>query len=815
MHTIFVRFLVLIILPAIAVISYLFFTSSFGLPVADGVLKVQGISDEVRISRDENGAVYIKANTDDDVFFGMGLAHAQDRLWQLELQRKLAQGRMSELFGEGTVGVDAQMRTLGLYQSAQSAWNVLSPEAKSSLTAYSNGVNSWLKNTVSLPPEFDIIGITPEPWTELDSLAWSKVFALSLSNSMWSELTRFFAEPYLTAEQSAQLFSGYPKQAPVTVTQSTTDAYSEKSLDTLTAMVELQQEFQQRFKIGGQFVGSNAWAVSGKLTDDGQAILAGDPHLGIQVPSIWYMANLEGGKINASGMTIVGLPVIIFGRNQHLTWGGTNMMADVQDLYFEQVNSTNAKQYRHNDQWLEFETRKEFIKVRPESPLFLREPNIPVEVMVRTSVHGPVISDAFGVSDQPVALRWTALDKDDTTYESFFRLNYASDWDSFKGALSHHVAPTLNILYADNQGNIGYLGAGRVPIRAKGNGVTPVVGGNGDYEWTGSVPVAHWPQSYNPEQGYIISANNKVVDDSYAYHISYDWAPPARANRIEQLIKQGLKTDQTLSMAYMQKMQGDTVSFGATGLHKLLKAAPMKTEDQKEAQQFVAQWDGDMALGSQGASIFYGWARHLRRVLFGGTLSAPFGRERQNQALSSAFANTTYDQVAAALTDGSAQWCDDINTDKVENCDSAMRVALNDAIKELSDLAGSDMDDWEWGELHTTVYSHKPFSEVNLLRGFFERRVASGGGPNTINVATANFVESRGFEQRFGAGFRQIISLGSKGVKHVYMNSTGQSGNVFSEHYDDMVEPFSQVEFIDLTKAKIGTETLVLKSHSK
>ena len=787
------------------VIGYTFFTMNFGLSKVQGALNVNGIAGDISLSRDDNGAVYVKADSDDDVFFGIGFAHAQDRLWQLELQRRISQGRLSEVFGVSSVKIDAQIRTLGLYESAQSAWDALSPQAKSSLTAYSAGINAWIKAADSLPLEFDMLDVTPEPWTEIDSLAWSKVFALNLSNSMWSEISQFFARSYLDDAQKAELFAGSLDGEAVTVV--TTEA---KTIEALSAMVQLQDEFEQQLKIGGEFVGSNAWAISGKLTEDGNAILVNDPHVGIQIPSIWYMANLIGNKINASGMTIVGLPVIIFGRNQQIAWGGTNMMADVQDLYFEQINSTDVNLYMDKGNWRKFESEKQYIKVRPKFPVMLREAIKPVEVVVRKTVRGPVISDVFGLSDQPVTLRWTALDDNDTTYESFFRLNYASDWGTFKSALKSHMAPTLNFLYSDKQGNIGYMGAGNIPVRAKGDGQLPVVGNTGEYQWTGYIPFADWAQSYNPEKGYIVSANNKMVDDDYPYHISNDWAPADRANRIEQLIKQGLETDKTLSLDYMQNMQGDTVSFGSAGLVSLLKSAPMVTEKQKEAQQYIASWDGDMAADNQGASIFYSWSRYLRVVLFADNLEAPFGRTQHSGLLSDVYMNTTYNQIAAALTPGGAQWCDNTKTVAVENCEWAMQKALDMAIGQLSKLVGSDMDDWAWGEIHTTVYRHKPFSEVNVLKSLYERRVASGGGPNTINVGTASYVESEGFEQSFGAGFRQIMSLGQQDVTHRYMNSTGQSGNMFSQHYDDMVEPFSDVHYIDLKDARISTE-LVLK----
>jgi len=793
------------------VIGYYSSTMSFGLPQISGSIHVDGIASDVQISRDQHAAVYIKGNSDNDVFFGIGFAHAQDRLWQLELQRRVSQGRLSEVFGVSSVSIDAQMRTLDLYQSSLSAWEALSPQAQASLTAYSEGINEFLKTTDSLPLEFSAFDIIPEPWTELDSLAWTKVFALNLSSHMWNDITRFLAKPYLTHAQGAELFTGYPKDGPVTVAM-TIESSETTPVETLTALVELQDELEKNFKIGGEFVGSNAWVISRKLTDNKQAILANDPHVGIQMPSLWYMAKLKGSQINASGMTLVGLPVIIFGRNQKISWGGTNMIVDAHDFYFEEVNANNAKQYLNNGQWLEFDAQKHYIKVRPEFPLMLKEAIKPVEVVVRKTVRGPVVSDVFGLSDQPVVLRWTALDQNDTSYESFFRLNYANDWAEFKSALGYHGAPALNFLYADKLGNIGFLGAGKIPIRAKGQGQVPVIGNVNEYEWTGYVPLADWPQSYNPERGYIVSANNKVVSDDYPHHISYDWALPDRAARIEQLISQELDANNSLSLDYMKIIQNDTVSYGAASLLSLLQSTPTVSKQQKLAQEYLVKWDGDMAASSQGASIFYNWARHLRVVLFKDELSAPFGRTRQDGRLRQSYMGTSYNQIEAALTPGGAQWCDDIRTKVQENCQWAIQQALDLAIKELSKLAGSNMDNWSWGNIHSTVYNHAPFSEINLLKPFFERRITSGGGPNTVNVSSSKFVESEGFEQDFGAGFRQIISFGTQDIDHLYMNSTGQSGNVFSKHYDDMVELLRDGRYVELNKGIIEVE-LLLKAN--
>lgn len=799
------RLFLLAAIPIGFAIAYFYQVLNFWRPQTDSVIYEVDTTDNVHINRDQYGTVYIEAKSDDDTFFALGFVHAQDRLWQLELQRRTAKGRLSELFGIQSANFDAQLRTLQFYRAAESAWTVLSDEAKQSLTQYTAGINHWINNANSLPIEFSLLGITPEPWTELDSLAWSKVFALNLSQSMWDEITLYLASPYLNKQQRAELFPDYPSAAPVTVSNDELD-----DRETFLSMLNLQQEMQKRLKIGGKYVGSNAWAISGKLTESGHAISANDPHLGLQIPSIWYAASLKGHKINASGMTLVGFPIIVFGHNQAISWGGTNMMADTQDLYFEQVNGDNANQYQNDNEWVDFTTTKEYIQVRGDFPSVLKNPIKPIELNIRSTTRGPIINDTFGIVNQPVSLRWTGLDKEDTTYEALYRLNYATDWDSFRDALKYHVSPTLNFVYSDQSGNIGYQAAGKIPVRGTGKGAVTLTGSEKKNQWQGFIPFSQLPYSFNPKKGYIISANNKIVGDEYPYHLSSNWAPPARASRIQQLIQQALKQNKTLSLEFMKHIQADTTSYGAIALTEVLASAPMKTAKQITAQKYVKQWQHDMHADSQGATIFYTWTKNLRAVLFSDELTAPYGQRRSQGIIESAYKNTTYNQIASSLTSGAAQWCDNVMTVEVETCTWAMQRSLNLTIKELTKLRGNDMEDWKWGNIHETVYTHTPFSQVNILNRLFERRIANGGGPNTVNVATANFVSSRGYEQGFGAGFRQVVHHLPTGIEYEFMNSTGQSGNIFSEHYDDMIEAFRNVEYIKMHTSNIQSK-LILK----
>lgn len=779
------RFLLFVVIPVSAALIGCFIYLRRSLPIADGRVIKAGVSQRVELTRDENGVAVVNAQTDRDAFFAIGFAHAQDRMWQLELQRRTAAGRLSEIFGRSAVPQDAWLRALGLYEAAEQSWSKLSPEARASLTAYAAGINAWLAQDHVLPPEFIALDVRPEPWREVDSLAWSKIFALNLSNNMWNEAANLIASQYLSKEQMVDLL-GY--------SQSELSAAAPRGVMTeqvAARLLAFSERLESELKIGGRYVGSNAWVVSGRLMHGGQAALANDPHLQVQMPSPWYVARLKGDRLNVSGMMLVGLPIVIFGQNGDVAWGGTNLMADVQDLYIEQPNPADPTQYKRGDGWASFEVRSETINIRPDFPASLRAPVEPVKVQFRRTLDGPVISDIIDTFDQPVALKWTALDPDDASYESFLRVNYAHDWETFKDSFQTYVAPALHMVYADKANNIGSLGIGRIPVRSKGEGRLPVPAWTNEYRWTGYIPFKDWPQRFNPEEGYIVSANNRPIGPDYAYFISADWAPPNRARRIEQLLQEKVSRGQPISLDYIGQMQGDTVDLSVRGLLDYLKHVPSNGAEQQKALGYLQNWDGNMVRDSQGAAIFFVWARHLREGLFWTTLKDSWNKERQSAEMARMVSETSYDQVLHALTEQPSTWCGGAGA----SCAPQLSRSLDAAISELKKLRGSDMDSWRWGDIHRTFYAHMPFSSVRWLASVFERKLPNGGSPDTINVANAIYKRAEGYDQTLSAGFRQIIQVGGPSTRHMYMNSTGQSGNVLSAHYDDMVEPFRDVQY--------------------
>jgi penicillin amidase len=770
------KFFIVIGLPVALVLvgAYSYFKA--GLPEKDVSISLPGMKMSARIHRNDMGVPTVDAKTDNDVFFSMGYLHAEDRMWQLEIQRRMGQGRLSEILGSESLRRDIWIRTLDLVGSAKSSWANLSPAAQASLMAYSDGINAWLSTNPRLPPEFAMLNVDPEPWTPIDSLVWMKIFSLNLSRNFNDEIAQYLAKPLLSQRELMTFFEGLDTNpAPI---QPVSSISTKDFLD----LSRLQTSFKADLRMGAYFVGSNAWVVSGSLTKDGSAILANDPHLGMEIPSLWYPVVQNGSALKSRGMSLVGTPIVIFGQNNKIAWGGTSMMADVQDIYLEELSATDPKKYRVNDGWENFTTRPEVIKVRAKFPYFLRRPLDPVKIEARNSRHGPIISDVVNSTGRVMALRWTGLDKADRTYESLLRLNYASDWSSFKQALSLYVSPALNMLYADQKGNIGYLGIGKVPVRAAGKGDVPVPGTTDDFIWTGYIPVAELPQIYNPERGYIVSANNDMTEPGYHRFLTGSWAPPDRALRIAELLEQA-KAVGNISALAMGKIQLDVVSMPARRMVRLLKHLPVDT-------QFLIDWHGQMSQESQAATIFNVWVRHLRKRLFDSRLKIDWSRRGQEEYIRSLSERVSLDDLYSAVHNKESPWCQQDGKSSLPDCRTVILQSFDDALDELEKFRGSDMRQWTWGSVHALHYEHVPLTKAGLLGKMFDRRISTGGTPDTVNVANLDFRMGEGYVQTFGANFRQIIQLGPNRADHLFMNSTGSSGNVFSKHYSDMVEPF-------------------------
>lgn len=796
-HPILFRFIAFLLLPLLLLISAFFFYLNKSLPSTHETLIVEGVGASVEIIRDSNHIPHIFASSDQDAFFGLGFAHAQDRMWQMEYSRRFGQGRLAEIVGVQALQSDKFMRTLGLYGSAKEAWNSLSVVTQNNLSAYSAGINAWLKSQTVLPIEFILLGVSPESWKPEDSLLQVKLMALDLGQNFSSELIFDLLIKELGLEKAVQLMSGY------SVDDITTREASQKlEALMLKQLISVENQIRGRKAGSSDSIGSNAWVISGKHSDSGMPILAADPHLLNQIPSVWYLAEIQGNEIHVTGATVPGVPFVIIGRNSKIAWGETNLTADVQDLFVERINPLNDNEYELNGNWLEMDIQIERINVKTNFPAFLNDPIPSLEWPVRRTRHGPLISDVLGQYGYPVALQWTALDSNDTTMESLRRINYATDWHTFKSSISMHIAPALNYIYADITGNIAYKAAGKIPVRRDGSGKLPVPGWNELFDWDGYIPFDILPSTLNPVSGVIINSNNKVHGPDYPYVISNNWSPPYRADRIAQLIN-SLTRNKKISAADFSNLQGDTFSLQTKRPIKFLKHLQPSTEKQAQALELIAAWDGNVTKASEAAAIYQSWLRNFNRRIIADDLRGGVLHEKRGDLLQD-FVDQLHPVFIDNLLDPSRQdhvhWCDQNHTDILESCAALALIALDDAISELERFAGANA---AWGDVHKAHYRHNIFSNIQLLDVIFDRNIASSGDGFTVNVAGWSYSKDKGYRQVIGPTYRQVIDLGNWD-RSGFINNTGQSGNILSKHYDDFIELHGHMKLLPMSFGRDG-----------
>lgn len=811
MNPLLLRFTIFIIAPLLTAMAGVYLHFKKSLPVQNDLHHVIGITHETQVLRDKWGVPHISAVTDEDAFFTMGYVHAQDRLWQMEVQRRIASGRLSEIFGEASLDADKVMRTLGFYRLAKADFPLLSSEAQASLNAYAAGVNAWItKKDTALPIEFSILGIEPEPWVPQDSLAWLKIIAWNLSSNYANEINRLLLSQALGASRVNALYmleNQTEHQA-----QEKQDVLSVGSLTTaLESLGSLTENLRQQLNTQGYNIGSNAWVVSGKHTRSGLPILANDPHVQTQIPAIFYLANIKGKLINVTGATFPGLPFVLFGKNENIAWGGTTIAVDAQDLYIERVNPENPNQYFYDGQLQNMEIIEEKILVKATFPGFLHPANAPQVWSARKTIHGPVLSDALdNPSNQVISLRWPALDSGDVTYEALLHLNYAKDWFDFKQALAQANSPTLAFAYADKQDNIGVVVSGKIPKRKRGDGTVPNFGWDSKNDWQGYLEFEQNPQYFNPESGYLVLANHKFMGEEYPHFITNDWPSSHRATRINSLLQEIIATKKEgLTSEDMQRIQGDYQSLAAGELLPYLLKTNTGNDREREALSYLKDWNGHFALDSVAATIFETWFIRFREVLLLDDLQGDLLNLERTNYLKDVVYEVPIEFFRKVLEQDDAEWCDDQNTSKPDSCKIILQKAFALSLDDLKKLYGSNMNNWHWGRAHKTHYTHTPFSKVNLLDVIFDERIESVGDNYSVNLGESLFSTTNGFEQYVGPIYRQIIDLGNS-KKDFFVVTPGQSGNVFSQHYSDTMELHRDMSYMNMT---LGAEDV--KSDGK
>ena len=731
------------------------------LPDYEGELTIPGLTDQVEIIRDAFAMPHIYARSEKDAFFALGYCMAQDRLFQMDMIRRAARGKLSEILGPDLVPVDKFFRTVTAGRSIESIAAAYTNETLAACKAYAQGVNYFMENhSGPLPIEFSILGYKPGPWRFSDAAAVHYYMAWDLNSAFAIEMLHAAVIEKVGEKMARDLFPEYPTGYPTIIPG------DRASLDFIKSMT------MARETLGTEGGGaSNNWVVAGNKSATGMPILANDPHLGHMAPGIWYEAHLVTPKMNVSGSVLPGMPFIVIGANESVAWGVTNVAADDADFYIEKLNPANPDQYEFRGRWEDMTIKTQIIKVKGARD---------VKFSLRLTRHGPIIDDVNNF-DEPrgtaLAMRWTAYEMLETT--PFYYLNTARSIEDVEQALELFKCPGQNFVYADSRGNIGFWAAVGIPIRDGFSGALPVPGWDGRHEWKGYVATSEQPHLKNPPRGWIATANNKHVDDSYPYPISHYYATPDRFVRIQQMItakeKYGVKDFEKMQADLYMVLAKEWVPqiIGALGDIKL-------SVNETAAYESLKKWD------------FVAEAEGVAPMVFHATINAMVKqtlKKRLGEELYALYLKNNYmvlNSMRNLVAGKQGPWFDDPDTPVVEDLNTVIIKSFKDAVAYLDATLGSTVDEWQWGKLHTLTIYH-PFGKSSPLMGYFMNigSVPVGGGIATVNPQPYRL--SNPWEVYHGASLRYIIDFADlKNSRRVI--PAGISGNFMSPHYDDQVE---------------------------
>ena len=755
-----------------------------------GEINLQGLQHAVNVSFDRYAVPHVRAASEDDLFFAQGYLHAQERLWQMELSRRFLSGRMAELFGDfalpwrqlssqfrnqKTSDLDFFVRLLGIRHSAVESLSLLTADDNRRLNAYSQGINRYIEQCgTKLPWEFRLLRFAPEPWMPIDSLTLAKGFAFLLSTALYTRLNLIplAAKLQRDPDKLRALMPTYPVDAP---------SISRAIVDQTTALCRFTNGILGDTDWHAAGHGSNNWVVGPSKSTSGSAILSNDPHLRVTLPSVFYLMHLAAdapGPCNSYeswGASMPGLPCIQLGQNRWIAWGITAALCDDVELYRERIHRLENDRYLAGHVWRNLATRRELIGIRGGKV---------IERLVRSTRHGPIISDfaSTEMSREVLALRWCATEASQESH-SMYRVNNARNWQEFLTALSYHSAPSLNFVYADRDGNIGYTLAGKIPSRDKTASLLPIAGWDDANDWRGYIPFEELPRLYNPPVGYIATANNKIVDAAYPYYLSDFFEPPHRVRRIERV----LQSRERFSATDMAQLQLDQLSLHAVELLETLSSDLQAISTGDETLERVAAkllaWDGDCTPASVPAAIFHVFHQRLLKNL----LCEELGDElfcTYTEILNQCIVPT--DNI---LRDDSSSWF------AKRPRRALVAQSLSEACAELSQTFGDDCERWQWGELHGFSINHA-LDRLSLLKPIISLGpVVAGGDGMTVNFGF--YRHSNPYAQTVGAALRFVVDFND--LEHSgYVLASGQSGHPRSPHYLDQYEHWRKGEKIRL-----------------
>lgn len=790
--------LLLVVLPVTAFFLYLYWWSiQRSNPQLDGTLQIDCLTEPVEIKRDKHGIPHIYAKNRADLFRGQGFVHAQDRRWQMEQNRRIARGTLAEVYGEAALDADRFSRTIGFWRAAEAELAALDAETLQILEWYAEGVNAYVASRPRrFGAEFNLLRIQPEPWTPLDTLGYAKVTAWGLSLNWDTELTRLRLVTALGEVAAAELEPNYPPANPAVL-----EGVGAEELVRLqqTAGLLLNQYEQVKGWLGvaSEGQGSNAWVLAPSASLNRRPLLCNDPHLGVQIPGIWYEVHLSAPDYQASGVSFTGAPGVVIGHNADIAWGITNGVVDVQDLFMERVNPDNPTQFAHEDGWEEAQVYEEVIHVRRGEPHMER---------VVVTANGPLVTNLLKpapetgrprkqqapdpVQTVPLALRWTGH-RPGHNIRAILQLNQAQNWDDFSTALGNWSAPPQNFIFADDHGNIGYRLVGQIPKRAENLGLVPGPGWLASHRWQEMIAFDELPYLFNPPSGKIVTANNKIVGDDYPYFLGVEFAPGWRAARAEEM----LRKKERHTVRDMEEMQLDTHSNYAQALTPWITLLNSEEPWEKAALTALRRWNYRMESDSSAALVFHYVVIELLEMVFGDKLGplkeGYFGVGENPLFLGNGFLWRAEARLLELINEhDQSYWYVEAKTGRQRTREELLQEALTRAVKNIRGAVGDSMRKWDWGRTHQVRYVH-PLGSARLLKNTFNRGpLPVGGDATTLNIARHVPQLPIGLVQ-VAASYRQIFEVGSWDRAQSVTN-VGQSGHPLSDLYDDQIRMWQE-----------------------
>ncbi|MEO0378807.1 MAG: penicillin acylase family protein [Pseudomonadota bacterium] len=784
---------------SVMVVALVYYLAARSLPNYDAIVRVPGISDTIEIVRDNANVPHIFGTTDGDVFHGLGFAHAQDRLWQMMMLRRTAQGRLSELFGTATVDVDSFIRRLDIYRLAVQSIDAQDPDTMAALNAYAAGVNARLDqiNAEALgrgAPEMFLFKSALAPWRPADSLAVAKLMGLQLSSHMSEEVLR--ARMSLALDDPARLADILPDvPGPGVASLPEYASLVPGTKPSFAALEEAEPHPLSPFRPRGLAGASNAWAAAASRSASGGTLLANDPHLGFSAPAVWYLARLSLQSGSVIGGTIPGMPVVLTGRSDQLGWGLTTAYVDDQDVLIEELNPANPNQYRTPDGFKEFEQRDSILEIKGADP---------VTLTLRWSDNGPILPGSFRNLEtitppgHVAALSWTVLSPRDTSVQSGMRLMMSQTVAEAIIAAEEYIAPAQNLTLVDRS-SIAMKTIGAVPKRDaahQSQGRMPSLGWQSENRWQGRMAYQSNPGFVAPVGGILGNTNNKTIDRPFPNHVSFLWGDTQRVQRWRRL----MQAREVHTRDSFIEAQLDTVSITARTLLPFMgaelwftgEAAPAGTPERQRqrALALLAEWNGEMNEHWPEPLIYAAWLRSLQDRLVRDEIGPLADALTHPEPL---FIERVFRDI-----DGAAVWCDVRQSAPVETCADMARLALDDALIWINETWGSQLESLRWGDAHQATHDHQVLGEVPVLRSFVNIRQSTSGGDNTLQRGLTRGTGRNPFRNVHGAGYRGVYDFADPNSS-VFVISTGQSGHFLSRHYDDLAQLWRRGEYIPMS----------------